>query len=148
MHSSFDRLFIFPQVRDRMVGEGIEPLEEEIPREDVIGRSYCRYPIMPPTIPWTNSYPKFNSWLNASNKYQSRSNFTIRIAERRCSLRKIRVLADIESVDTTSQLKFSLTETLRYYLSRFSYLNTLSLYMRINFQLNNLVLKWINNRSG
>ncbi|XP_048511025.1 dipeptidase 1 isoform X2 [Athalia rosae] len=39
------------QVRDRMAGEGIEPLEEEIPRDDVIGRLYCRYPIMPPTIP-------------------------------------------------------------------------------------------------
>lgn len=26
-----------------MAAEGIEPLEEEIPQEDIIGRNYCRY---------------------------------------------------------------------------------------------------------
>ncbi|XP_033223000.1 dipeptidase 1 [Belonocnema kinseyi] len=33
------------QVRDRMAEEGMEPLEEEIPKEDIIGRDYCRYNI-------------------------------------------------------------------------------------------------------
>ena len=31
------------QVRDDMAADGIEPLEEEIPYEDIIGRDYCRY---------------------------------------------------------------------------------------------------------
>ncbi|KAK0085508.1 hypothetical protein PV325_004985 [Microctonus aethiopoides] len=30
------------QVRDQMAAEGMEPLEEEIPNEDIIGRDYCR----------------------------------------------------------------------------------------------------------
>ncbi|XP_024944676.1 dipeptidase 1 isoform X2 [Cephus cinctus] len=33
------------EVRDRMTEEGMEPLEEEIPKEDIIGRDYCRYNI-------------------------------------------------------------------------------------------------------
>lgn len=28
-----------------MAEEGMEPLEEEIPKEDIIGRDYCRYNI-------------------------------------------------------------------------------------------------------
>ncbi|XP_015431506.1 PREDICTED: dipeptidase 1 [Dufourea novaeangliae] len=31
------------EVRDKMAAEGIEPIEEEIPHEDIIGRDYCRY---------------------------------------------------------------------------------------------------------
>ncbi|XP_034938112.1 dipeptidase 1 isoform X3 [Chelonus insularis] len=34
---------IVEQVRDRMAAEGIEPLEDEISSEDIIGRDYCRY---------------------------------------------------------------------------------------------------------
>ena len=30
-------------MRDRMAAEGMEPLEEEIPTEDIMGRDYCRY---------------------------------------------------------------------------------------------------------
>ncbi|XP_011139995.1 dipeptidase 1 [Harpegnathos saltator] len=33
------------QTRDNMAAEGMEPLEEEIPHEDIIGRDYCRYNI-------------------------------------------------------------------------------------------------------
>ncbi|KAK1131138.1 hypothetical protein K0M31_017431 [Melipona bicolor] len=31
------------KVRDEMAADGVEPLEEEIPHEDIIGRDYCRY---------------------------------------------------------------------------------------------------------
>ncbi|XP_017766373.1 PREDICTED: dipeptidase 1 [Eufriesea mexicana] len=31
------------KIRDDMAADGIEPLEEEIPYEDIIGRDYCRY---------------------------------------------------------------------------------------------------------
>lgn len=33
------------QIRDNLAAEGMEPLEEEIPQEDIIGRDYCRYTI-------------------------------------------------------------------------------------------------------
>lgn len=33
------------QTRNSMAAEGMEPLEEEIPHEDIIGRDYCRYNI-------------------------------------------------------------------------------------------------------
>lgn len=33
------------QIRDNLASEGMEPLEEEIPHEDIIGRDYCRYNI-------------------------------------------------------------------------------------------------------
>ncbi|XP_012279402.1 dipeptidase 1 [Orussus abietinus] len=39
------------QVRDRLAEEGMEPLEEEIPSDDIIGRDYCRYNIKRPSIP-------------------------------------------------------------------------------------------------
>lgn len=38
-----NQLFIVFQIRDRMAAEGVEPLEEDIPNEDIIGRDYCRY---------------------------------------------------------------------------------------------------------
>uniref|UniRef100_A0A0C9RFU6 Dipeptidase n=1 Tax=Fopius arisanus TaxID=64838 RepID=A0A0C9RFU6_9HYME len=31
------------QIRDRMAADGMEPLEEDIPNEDILGRDYCRY---------------------------------------------------------------------------------------------------------
>lgn len=33
------------QIRDELASKGMEPLEEEIPHEDIIGREYCRYKI-------------------------------------------------------------------------------------------------------
>ncbi|CAD6234881.1 GSCOCG00007742001-RA-CDS [Cotesia congregata] len=38
------------QVRDRMAAEGVEPLEEEIPKEDIIGRDYCRFNLKQPLV--------------------------------------------------------------------------------------------------
>lgn len=39
------------QVRDDMAADGVEPLEEEIPHEDIIGRDYCRYNVKRPIAP-------------------------------------------------------------------------------------------------
>ncbi|XP_011055903.1 PREDICTED: dipeptidase 1 isoform X3 [Acromyrmex echinatior] len=39
------------QIRDNLAAEGMEPLEEEIPQEDIIGRDYCRYNIKRPMTP-------------------------------------------------------------------------------------------------
>ncbi|XP_070150782.1 dipeptidase 1 isoform X2 [Polyergus mexicanus] len=33
------------KIRDELASKGMEPLEEEIPHEDIIGREYCRYNI-------------------------------------------------------------------------------------------------------
>ncbi|KAG7198435.1 hypothetical protein KM043_005821 [Ampulex compressa] len=33
------------EVRDKMAAAGMEPLEEEIPYEDIVGRDYCRYKV-------------------------------------------------------------------------------------------------------
>jgi len=38
-------LFLYVQIRDKLAAEGAEPLEEEIPHEDIVGRDYCRYSI-------------------------------------------------------------------------------------------------------
>jgi hypothetical protein len=32
------------QVRDRLLANGEEPIDERIPIQDVYGRTYCRYP--------------------------------------------------------------------------------------------------------
>lgn len=39
------------QVRDRMAAAGMEPLEEEIPSEDVLGRNHCRYNVRRLSVP-------------------------------------------------------------------------------------------------
>lgn len=33
-----------------MAAEGVEPLEEEIPKEDIIGRDYCRFNLKQPLV--------------------------------------------------------------------------------------------------
>lgn len=39
------------QVRDRMAAAGMEPLEEEIPSEDILGRNHCRYNVRRLAVP-------------------------------------------------------------------------------------------------
>jgi hypothetical protein len=39
-----EMFFPFSQVRDRLLANGEEPIDERIPVQDVYGRTYCRYP--------------------------------------------------------------------------------------------------------
>lgn len=42
-HYFYFKKFVSLQVRDHLEAQGIPPVDQSIPPEDILGRSYCRY---------------------------------------------------------------------------------------------------------